>query len=176
MEVLGLLLETFTHDPVSSHGRKHSIPRRSCLPPRCGRGSIVPALWNVNYTDFLPGLNSSPPLRPPPLRPPSPLPRGDRRTAPELDRDTSWQRPGPAGVTEPSVSAAGWRNLGRRQFYCYLAKRANYMCGTFSVCEQTPRFFPSCLFDLLGLFLTPADPHSHVLGAVHGQPISHNAL
>lgn len=109
MEVLGLLLETFTRDPVSSHGRKHSIPRRSCLPPRCGRGSVVPALWNVNYTDFLPGLNSSPPLRPPPLRPPSPRPRGDRRTASELDRDadTSWQRPGP-GRRDGAERLRGW--------------------------------------------------------------------
>lgn len=119
-----LLLETFTHDPVSSHGCKHSIRRRSCLPPCCGRRAAVSALRNFNYTHFLPGMNSSPH--------PSTFSSSSRRPqdcagAAGRDTNTSWQPPGRAGVTETRVSAAGWRNSGRRQFYCYLPKRANYI-------------------------------------------------
>lgn len=67
-------------------------------------------LWNVNYTDFLLGMNSSPRLCP---LPPSPLPQGDRRTRTQ--------------TPETRGSAAGRRNSGPVHFYCYLPKRANYI-------------------------------------------------
>lgn len=47
------------------------------------------------------------------LRPPSPLPQGDRRTGTQ--------------TPETRGSAAGRRNSGPVQFYCYLPKRANYI-------------------------------------------------
>lgn len=76
-------------------------------------------LWNVNYTDFLLGMNSSPRLRPPPCV-----------HLLLLLRETTGpgQTPvGRAGVREPRGSAAGRRNSGPVQLYCYLPKRANYI-------------------------------------------------
>lgn len=80
-------------------------------------------LWNVNYTDFLLGVNSSPR---PVLLPPSTFSSSSGRPQ-DQDTNTSWQPAGRAGVMETRGSAAGRRNSGPVQFYCYLPKRANYI-------------------------------------------------
>lgn len=73
---------------------------------------------------------------------------------------------------------AGWRNSGRRQFYCYLPKRANYIRSLMwnLFCEQTLRFFPNRPLDLRWAFSSHRPLHTHTcweLWGVHrqlGQP------